>query len=68
MLVETGLVQMSGSDCDFPKTYDNRHFSDDFYMRKLPNGECSNKLASLLLESWHCLLLLLQILWLKNSR
>jgi hypothetical protein len=40
MLVERGHAQISDSDYDFPKTDDNGHFSDYYYMRKLLNGEC----------------------------
>lgn len=37
LLVEKGLVKVF--NFDFPVNQEKRHFSDDFYVRKLPNGE-----------------------------
>ncbi|CAK6980254.1 zinc finger MYM-type protein 5-like [Scomber scombrus] len=37
LLVEKGPFKVS--NFDFPVNQEKRHFSDDFYVRKLPNGE-----------------------------
>lgn len=37
LLVQKGPVKVC--NCDFPLAPDKRHFSMDFYVRKLPNGE-----------------------------
>jgi hypothetical protein len=38
-LVAMVFMQILGTDYDFPKNDGNRHFSDDFYRRRLPSRE-----------------------------
>lgn len=41
LLVEKRPVKVS--KFDFPVNQEKRHFSDDFYVRKLPNGEKASR-------------------------
>lgn len=41
LLVQKGPVKVC--NCDFPLAPDKRHFSEEFYVRKLPNGEKTHR-------------------------